>query len=92
MNISRPAHTGSTVEASKVRKNNKFFASKKFILPHCLGSITLPRSNERDPNSRVVKIHKTKEKKRRGKEKRKEEKIWDQIAKKKISVRIVRRT
>ena len=67
MNISRPACIGSTVEASKVRKNRKNFAFKKFILPHCLDSATLPRPNERDPNSRVLKMHRKEEKKRRGK-------------------------
>ena len=47
------------------RNNRTSFASKRFILPHCLGSIPVPRSNERDPNSRAVKMHKTKEEKRR---------------------------
>ena len=83
MNISRPACMGSTVEASKVRKNRKIFAFKKFILPHCLDSATPPRPNERDPNSRVVKMQRKEEKKRRGKGKRKEEKFGDLIAKKK---------
>ena len=67
MNISRPACIGSTVEASKVRKNRKIFAFKKFILPHYLDSATPPRPNERDPNSRAVKMHRKEEKKRRGK-------------------------
>ena len=84
MNISRPACiVGSTVEASKMRKNRKVFAFKKFILPHCLDSATPPRPNERDPNSRAVKMHRKKEKKRRGKGKRKDEKFGDLIAKKK---------
>ena len=69
MNISRP-YTGNTVEASKVRKNRQFFVSKNFILPHCLGSISLPRSNKRDRNSRAVNMHETKQKKS-GKEKKK---------------------
>ena len=43
---------GSTVEASKVRKNRKIFAFKKFILTHCLDSATPPRPNERDPNKK----------------------------------------
>ena len=83
MNISGPACIGSTVEASKVRKYRKMFAFKKFILPHCLHSATPPRPNERDPNSRAVKMHRKGEKKRREKEKRKEEKFGDLIAKKK---------
>ena len=83
MNISRPACLGSTVEASKVRKNRTIFAFKKIILPHCLDTATPPRSNERDPNSRAVKMHRKEEKKRRGKGKRKEEKFGDLIAKKK---------
>ena len=58
---------GSTVEASKVRKIRKIFAFKKFILPHCLDSATPPRPNERDPDSRAVKMHRKEEKKRRGK-------------------------
>ena len=74
---------GSTVEASKVRKNRKIFAFKKFILPHCLDSATPPRPNERDPNSRVVKMQRKEEKKRRGKGKRKEEKIRGSNRKKK---------
>ena len=57
-----------------------------FLLTY-YSSITLPRSNERDPNSRAVKMHKSMEKKRRGKEKRKEETIAD-LSKKRISVRI----
>ena len=73
----------STVEASKVRKNRKIFAFKKFILPHCLDSATPPRPNERDLNSRAIKMHRKKEKKRRGKEKRKEVKFGDLIEKKK---------
>ena len=77
---------GSTVEASKVRKNCKMFAFKKFIL-HCLDSATLPRSNERDSNSRAVKMHRKEEKKLRGKGKRKEEKFGNLIAKKKKQVR-----
>ena len=71
------------IEASKVRKNRKIFASKKFILPHCFDSATPPRPNERDPNSRAAKMHRKEEKKRRGKEKRKKEKFGDLIAKKK---------
>ena len=63
-------------------ENRKIFAFKKFILPHCLDSATPPRPNERDPNSRAVKMHRKEEKKRRGKEKRKEEKFGDLIAKK----------
>ena len=47
MKISRPACIRSTVEASKVRKNRKLFAFKKFILPHRLDSATPPRPNER---------------------------------------------
>ena len=89
MNISRPACIGSTVEASKVRKNRKIFAFKKFILPHCLDSATPPRPNKRDPN-RAVKMHRKEEKKRRGKEKRKEEKFGDLIAKKKKKKKEVR--
>ena len=61
-------------------KNRKVFAFKKFILPHCLDSATPPRPNERDPNSRAVKMH-GKEKKRRGNGKRKEEKFRDLIEK-----------
>ena len=82
MNISRLACTGSTVEASKVRKHRKIFTFKKFILPNCLDSATPARPNERDQNSRAVKMHRKKEKKRRGKGKRKEEKFGDLIAKK----------
>ena len=67
MNISGPACIGSTIEASQVRKNCKNFAFRKFILPDCLDSATLPRPNERDPNSRVLKMHRKEEKKRRGK-------------------------
>ena len=78
MNISRPACLGSTAEASKVRRNRKIFELKKFILPYCLDSATPPRPNERDPNSRAVKMHRKEEKKRRGKGKRKEKKIGDQ--------------
>ena len=48
MNISRLACTGSTVEASKVRKHRKIFTFKKFILPNCLDSATPARPNERD--------------------------------------------
>ena len=88
MNISRPACIGSTIEASKVRKNRKIFAFKKFILPHCLDSATPPRPNELDPNSRAVKMHRKEEKKRRGKGKRREEKFGDLIEKKKKSVSI----
>ena len=44
---------------------------------------TLPRPNEGDPNSCVVKMHGNKEKKRRGKGKRKEEKFWVLIAEEK---------
>ena len=58
---------------SRSLQSRKFFAFKKFILPHCLDSATPPRPNERDPNSRAVKLHR-KEKKRRGKGKRTEEK------------------
>ena len=83
MNISGPACIGSTLEAFKVRKNRKIFAFKKFILPHCLDSATPPRPNERDPNSRAVKMHRKEEKKGRGKGKTKEEKFGDLIAKKK---------
>ena len=68
MNISRPACIGSTVEASKVRKTRKIFAFKKFILPHCLDSASPPRPNERDPNSRAVKMHRKKEEKNRKRE------------------------
>ena len=82
MNISRPVCIGSTVEDSKVRKNRKIFAFKKFILPHCLDNATPPRPNERGPNSRAVKMHR-KEKKRRGKGKRNEETFGDLIEKKK---------
>ena len=71
---------GSKVEASKVRKNRKIFAFKKFILPYCLDSATPPRPNERDPNSRAVKMHRKEEKKRRGKGKTKEERFGDLIA------------
>ena len=67
----------------KSEKNRKMFSSKKFILSHCLGSITLPRSNERDSNSRAVEMHKTKEKKRRGKEK-----VWSQFVLKSIRTQI----
>ena len=81
MNISRPARIGSTVEASKMRKNRKIFAFKKFILPHCLDSATPPRPNERDQISRAVKMHRKEEKKRRGRGKRKEK--GDLIAKEK---------
>ena len=88
MNISRPACIGSTVEASRVRKNRKIFAFKKFILPHCLDSASPPRPNERDSNSRAAKMHRKEEKKRRGKGKRKEGKVGDLIAKKKKSVRM----
>ena len=63
-------------------KNRKIFTFEKFILPHCLDSATPPRPNERDPNSRAVKMHR-KEKKRRGEGKRKEEKFGDLIEKKK---------
>ena len=83
MNISRPACIGSTVQASKVRKNRKIFAFKKFILPHCLDSAAPPKPNERDQNSHAVKMHRKEEKKRRGKGKRKEEKFGDLIPKKK---------
>ena len=86
MNISRPACIGSTVEASKVRKNRKIFAFKKFILPHCLDSVTPPRPNERHQNSRAVKMHRKEEKKRRGKGERKEEKFGNLIAKKNIYI------
>ena len=72
-----------TVEASKVRKNRKIFAFKKFILPHCFDSATPLRSNERDPNSRAAKMHKKEEKKWRRKGKRKEEKFGDLIENKK---------
>ena len=48
---------------------------------------TPPRPNERDPNSCVVKMHRTREK-RRGKGKRKKEQIVDQITKKKKLLRI----
>ena len=68
---------------SRSLKNRKIFAFKKFILPHCLDSATPPRPNERDPNSRAVKMHRKDKKKRRGKGKRKEEKFGDLIAKKK---------
>ena len=88
MNISRPACIGSRVEASKVRKNRKIFAFKKFILAHCLDSATPPRPKERDPKSRAVKMHRKEEKKGRGKGKRKEEKFEDLIGKtKKKSLR-----
>ena len=80
MNISGPACIG---KASKVQKNRKIFAFKKFILPYCLDRATPPRPNERDPNSREVKMHRKEEKKGRGKDKRKEETFGDQIAKKK---------
>ena len=83
MNISRPECIGSTGEASRVRKIRKIFAFKKFILPHYLDSATPPRPNERDRNSRAVKMHKKEETERRGKGKRKEEKFGDLIAKKK---------
>ena len=86
MNTSRPACTGSTAEASKVRKNHTFFTFKKFILPHCLDSATPPRPNEREPNSHAVKMHRKEERKRRGKGKRKEEKIRDQKKKKRKEV------
>ena len=87
MNISRPACIGSTVEASKVWKNRKIFALKKFILPHCLDTATLPRPNKRDPNNHAVKMHRKEEKKWRGKGKRKEENFGNLIAKKKKQVR-----
>ena len=83
MNISRPACIGSTVEASKVRKNRKIFAFKKFILPNCLDSATPPTPNEHDPNSRAVKMYRKEEEKRRGKGKGKEEKFGVLIKKKK---------
>ena len=50
-------------------KNRKIFALKNFILPHCLDTATPPRPNERDPNSRAVKMHRKEEKK--GRERRK---------------------
>ena len=66
MTISRPACIGSTIETSKVRKkNHKIFAFKKFILQHCLDSVTPPRPNERDPNSRAVKMHGKEDKRKR---------------------------
>ena len=67
----------------QVRKNRKIFAFKKFILPHCLDSATPSRPNERDPNSRAIKMHRKEEKKRRGKEKRKEVKVRGSNRKKK---------
>ena len=60
------------------KKSYKFSPSK-----NCLDSATPPRPNERDPNSRAVKMHRKEEKKRRGKGKRKEEKCGDLIEKKK---------
>ena len=82
MHISRPAYIGSTAEAPKGRKNRNSFAFKKFILPHCLDSAIPPRPNERDPNSRAVKIYRKEGKKRR-KKGRERGKIGDLIAKKK---------
>ena len=50
-----------------LQKNRKIFAFKKLILPHCLDSASPPRPNERNPNSRAVKMHRKQEQKRRGK-------------------------
>ena len=83
MNISRPACRGSTIRSLQIRKDRKFFAFKKFILPYCLDSATPPRPNERVPNSRAIEMHRKEEKKRREKGKRKEDEIVDQIEKKK---------
>ena len=69
-------HSRSLQSAKK--KIVKFSPSKSSFY-HCLDSAFPPRSNERDPNSRAVKMHR-KEKK---KGKRKEENFGDLIAKNK---------
>ena len=76
-------HSRSLQNAKKKKKSYNIFAFKKFILPHCLDSAIPPRLNERDQNSRAVKMHRKEEKKKRGKGKRKEEKFGDLISKKK---------